>query len=168
MMLKEPHREFARLYLSGLSATEAYLKAFDCSEVTASRKGSLLLERESVKQYIKELQDKIDVEVFSSVKEAIVERNINAVLDAVDKRILLGEIIRAEKDIDDVVLIKGVPVPFKRKPRLDERLKALELDNKMAGDNATVKQETVLKSDAGISITFEAKEDEGFNENESV
>ena len=164
MTLKQQHKKFCKLYISGKGAAEAYKEAYNCSDLTASKKCYLLLEKTEIKAYINELQTKIDKEIYQEVKDNIVKTEVNHIMTAIDKRIFLSKIIKAEEDIEDYVILRGIAINFKRKPNISERLKAMEIDNKLSGDNAPVKNETVLQAESGINITFTPKEDTGFNE----
>lgn len=55
-MLTDKQKLFCKEYLKNENATEAYLKAYECTPKTANSNGCKLLAREDIKKYIEELE----------------------------------------------------------------------------------------------------------------
>ena len=55
-MLTDKQKTFCKEYLKSSNATEAYYKAYKCTMKTANCNGSKLLSKESIQNYIKELE----------------------------------------------------------------------------------------------------------------
>lgn len=134
-MLSGPRRKFCEGIVSGLTATEAYRAAYPNTTPDNARKNAAKLSRrDDVKAEIAELRAKGD------------EKAGSAVLTYAEKREFFAELVRARagllphnSPLWQSIKYKGDGVEY----RLPDKLKAIELDNDLAGDGkeATVNDE---------------------------
>jgi len=75
------------------------------------------------------------------------ERDMAVLLTVAEKRSILAQIARGEIDFIEQVMTKHGPETITRKPNPAERVKAIETDNKMCGDNAATNQNVNVKSE---------------------
>lgn len=71
--LTKKEKAFCEAYVfESLSATKAYLKAYDCAETTASSSGWQMLRKPHIKEYIEKLQkDALEAACVSAEKVAL-------------------------------------------------------------------------------------------------
>lgn len=133
MALKnQKHEKFAQLVADGASALDAYKKAYHCSMEAAAKNAWRLRENEGVKARVSELQEKAAD---------------NTVMSIAEKRRFLAEIKRTPIGLVDeksalcqsyeVVVMDGgddKPSGELRKIKMPDKLKAIELDSKLAGE----------------------------------
>ena len=64
------------------------------------------------------------------------------IVSSEQKKVILSQIFEAKIDVNDIAVDKlGNVFPYKRKPTASERMKAVEILNKMEGDFAPIKTE---------------------------
>lgn len=137
-MLKSAEKEKQFLYLAtagGLTIEEAFMKGY----TQKTRKIGLTNLRRKLKAK-PELLDQINKyksDLFAhaqAAQEAEVEKMAaDSMLTLAQKRIELKKIVDNEAKEFERVLVNGKIVKIERSPTLMERMKAIELDNKMAG-----------------------------------
>lgn len=127
-MLSGPQRKFCEGIVAGLNGTEAYCRAYPkASRETARRNGSALLTKADVKAEIARLRAKAD------------EKAGSAVLTLVEKRRFVARLVRAkvadlppDSDLFNSVKRSKDGIEF----RLPDKLRAIELDNDLAGEGS--------------------------------
>ena len=72
---------------------------------------------------------------------------VGLILTSAKKREILAKIVSGEFETEKYVTIKGVLKKVKVKPDINDIMKAIELDNKMAGDNVQAKPNQVAKAE---------------------
>jgi hypothetical protein len=144
--MKAEHKKWADHVINGKQYTEAYLLVFpNASKKTAANQIGTFKKNVGIMDYIQEGLNRIAVKVEAKVTEKLSEVAIGNVLTSAKKRELLAAIALGELEYEKMVLVKdpesGKMVWRKMlvKPDLHERMKALDLDNKMSGDTYRAK-----------------------------
>jgi phage terminase small subunit len=147
-------RTFADYVIGGKRPSEAIQMIWpNIAKKTAQNRGCVFMKDPDVMDYIKE-KDRIIANRFESRTDLLVETEVNklyakskvAILTSVRKRQLLAEIAEGKKLMEKTIIVNGKTKTVKVKPDLYERLKAIELDNKMAGDQVKPKEAAVHKA----------------------
>lgn len=148
-MLSGPQRKFCEGIVRGLNQTEAYRAAYpNCSAKAAESKASRMVREGKVKAEIERLREKADDKAGS------------AVLTLAEKRSFLARVVRMEGAIldedKDGDLINGLKFDKfgNRVLDLPDKLRAVELDAKLAGELAQDK--AADKQAAATSLLAEA------------
>lgn len=125
-MLSERDHIFCEKCASGLMAYQAYIEAgFNCtSNESAQAAASRKLKEPGIKEKIREIRERLCDENCLTLQE---------------KRLRLAEIARGR------VLFSGEDFLFEVPPTHSERMKAIDLDNKMMGDYAPEKRDVSLQ-----------------------
>ena len=156
------HKKFADEYLKSGDQVAAYQKVYNQKNKEAARVNSYkLLQSTTVQAYINAKADKIAKLTEQKLTEELSNREVINCLSAIEKREILAKIARGELEITDISNTKDGPIEVSRKPNVMERLKAIELENKMTGDiaatNSNVKVSTdldeLLKSGQAKAVT---------------
>lgn len=121
-MLSERDQIFCEKCASGLMAYEAYLEAgFNCtSNESAQAAASRKMKEPGIKEEIRKIRERLCDENCLTMKE---------------KRLRLAEIARGKAFFSGDNFLFDVP------PTHSERMKAIDLDNKMTGDYAPEKRD---------------------------
>ena len=127
-MLSGPQRKFCEGIVAGLNGTDAYCRAYPKSSRAASRaRAPILLAKDSVQTEITRLRAKAD------------EKAGSAVLTLAEKRSFVARLVRAkvadlppDSDLFNSVKRSKDGIEF----RLPDKLRAIELDNDLAGDGS--------------------------------
>ena len=148
-MLPPKYKAFADEYLlNGGNSTQAYKKAYPGKLAgTARKNGCLLSKNPEVRAYIEEKYAAIQAKSDSRLADIMQEREMAVLLTVAEKRSILAQIARGEIDFVDQVMTRNGPETITRKPSPGERVKAIETDNKMCGDNAPTNQNVNVKSE---------------------
>lgn len=148
-MLRPKYKAFADEYLrNGGNATQAYRVAYPGRlPATARKNGCILAKNEEVKAYIQERYRTIQERSDTRLRAEMEERDMAVLLTVAEKRSILAQIARGEIDFIEQVMTKHGPETITRKPNPAERVKAIETDNKMCGDNAATNQNVNVKSE---------------------
>lgn len=108
---------------------------------------------EEVQSYIREMREAINKETQAQI-DAELQKDIDSsankkagtILTTIRKRQILDEIATGKKMFEKVIIIDGKIKRVKCKPTPQERLKAIEIDNKMSGDTVQAKPNQVAKA----------------------
>lgn len=121
-MLSERDQIFCEKCASGLMAYEAYLEAgFNCtSNESAQAAASRKMKEPGIKEKIRKIRERLCDENCLTMRE---------------KRLRLAEIARGK------AFFSGDDFLFEVSPTHSERMKAIDLDNKMTGDYAPEKRD---------------------------
>ena len=137
MPLSSQQRKFCEEYVNnGLNGTKAYLSAYkSCKkETTAMSNASRLLRNAKILEYVEELQEKL--------KE-------KAIMSAEERMVWLCKVFKDE--IKETGFFDGEKV--KREPSLSDKLKGIDILNKMTGQYVTK-----IKGDVTLSYEEAIKE----------
>jgi hypothetical protein len=109
-----------------------------------------LLKNVEIAQEIQQLSTKFQQLATSKAVEEIKTELVSNALTAIEKRNLLSEIARGDARIQEQFMKynkKGEPEmeTYYREPTPFERMKAIEIDGKMAGDFAPIKQDVKIE-----------------------
>ena len=137
MPLSSQQRKFCEEYVNnGLNGTKAYLSAYkSCKkETTAMSNASRLLRNAKILEYVEELQEKLKEKAIMSEEE---------------RMIWLSKVVQGE--IKEIGFFDGEEV--KREPSLSDKLKGIDILNKMTGQYVTK-----IKGDVTLSYEEAIKE----------
>lgn len=152
MPLKKEHRIFVEEMVKHGDRIKAYRIAYPKAKADATAKvnATRLLTNATISTAIKEKSQKIEAIATNKAAEELKDKIVANVATAMEKREILLRIMRGELEIDvkkpvwDREQGKWVFVPMKEKPDHSTRMKAIDLDNKMAGDYAPEKKDLNL------------------------
>ena len=111
------------------------------SERSALNNSARLLKNDAILSAIKSGQAKAAELAQNAAVEAASKNELGTLLTAIEKRSILAKIARGEQDVQEFAITKMGPIEYTRKPNPQEISKAIEIDNKMTGDNAPSKLE---------------------------
>lgn len=132
--------------VGGMTAEEAYFEVFKPSNRKIGMTNYRRKENarpdlfEKIRQYKRGL---LDVQ-YRAQREAAIELAKKNALDLFEKRDILRKIIVEESTDDEFLVVKGEVKQITRRPRINEKLRAIDLDNKIAGHYSP----EVIKHDA--------------------
>lgn len=143
-------KAYADLIISGLVPIEAILKLWpELARKTARNKSSAFNKDPEIIAYIRDasgqVKDKIEEKIDEEI-DKIVQRKVGSILTSVRKRQLLNEIAEGKKMFEKAVIIDGKVKRVKCKPSPTERMRAIELDNRMSGDLVLPKPNQIAKA----------------------
>lgn len=142
---------FSDLIINGTPQIEAALTAWpEISRKTARNKSSLMMKDPEVMNYIRDNRDGIAKEVDTIINKELVkdvaEKKAGSILTAIRKQQILNEIAEGRATSEKIIIIDGKIKRVKCKPTPQERLKAIEIANRMAGDLVKPKEAAVHKA----------------------
>lgn len=120
-MLTNQQKLFCQEYLKlGMNATQAYMKVYKTckKEETAMANASRLLRNVKVKEYIEELQSKVEEKAIVSIEDIVKELTAIAFTD----RTKISKIVTKEKQLEKTTLVYKV-VDFSDTDTLDNETK---------------------------------------------
>lgn len=145
--LKPAFKKWADLVLGGMPPIDACLKVFPhITKKTAANKTVLFGKNNDIQSYIKERSQKISDKVDNLVAEELKTNEVGRILSATEKRDILSKIILGQLEVEKIVIVKGVPKKIVCKPDASDIMKAIDIDNKMSGDNVQAKPNQVAKA----------------------
>lgn len=152
--MNEKHRRFADLYIQSLDAIKSYQTVYPkAKHESAKVKSSLLLRNVNIAKYVKEATNRISEVANKKATDSISEEEANRLLNANKKRLILADIANGNFLLEEIYITKrGEEIRTFRKPDIFERLKAVEIDNKMTGDLAPSKVTQTDLEGKSISI----------------
>jgi hypothetical protein len=114
-----------------------------------------LMKNEEIASVIHQRSSEIQQLATSEATESLKNEIVSNALTAIEKRNLLSEIAKGSARIQESFMKwnkKGEPEmeTWYREPTAFEKIKAIEVDNKMAGDNAVIKQDLTSKGESVI------------------
>lgn len=161
--MKIQHKIFSDEIIKGSTPVEAYMVAYPKAKHESARVvSSKLLQNITVVNYLKERNAAIEAMANLSLASDLKQVKLSEVLTADRKKDLLRQIAEGtliteqfsptgEKDEDGKMGVTLVGVSF---PTLLERMKAIELHNKMTGDNEPDKVSSTIDFSNVIEVTF--------------
>lgn len=124
-MLTAKQERFARNIVEGMNQADAYRNSYSTEKMSDNavyREASLLIARPKVAQRIKELRDEL-------AKDSI--------MTAQERLEYLTRVARGSEQEQVTCLVDGEPVAYVRAACFSEKLKAIDLMNKMTGEYVT-------------------------------
>lgn len=149
--LKPEHRVFIREMATGSHTVTAYQKAFPrCqSDKAAKQNAYRLMKNADITDAIQQERQRLNALAQQAAVAKIAETTFTDVLTLTEKRNLLKQIALGDIEIDtkrpmwDPIGRKFVAVPVKAIPNFSDRMRAIEMDNRMSGDNAPDKHQMI-------------------------
>lgn len=139
--LNPKQKKFADLYIKTGDKLKSYIEVYGSdNEQSINANSTRLIKNDNIKQYIKEQRKAINEATSAQVRAEVIAKEVETLMTAIEKRALLAKIARGEQDIPDVINTKYGVEYILRKPTATERIKAIDTDNKMSGDNMPIKQ----------------------------
>lgn len=153
--MNDKKKAFADLIISGIVPTEAITAVFPgISPKTARNKSSLFGKDPEIMNYIQQnsglIRDKInkiETDILIDHVEKSATKKAGSILTAIRKHQLLNEIAEGKIWNEKIVVVDGKIKRIKVKPNLNERLKAIEIANRMAGDLVKPKEPNIAKAE---------------------
>lgn len=151
-MMNSNERVYADEILKGTFPTEAALIAWHgISKKTAQNRVSLMKANVGVCDYIREGLKRIDEAQQNALTTAMIketaEKGAVKLMSLARKRQILAQIAEGKKVYEKVFIIDGKVKRVKCKPDAHDIMKAIDLDNKMAGDHVKAKEPNVAKAE---------------------
>ncbi|HRH83588.1 MAG TPA: terminase small subunit [Bacteroidia bacterium] len=138
--LTTQQKSFADHYIMHGDKMAAFKKFYETdNENTINSNSTRLLKNAKIKEYIKQQRQKIDEIATNKVLQELAEREAANLLSVIEKRSILAKIARGEQVIPDFISGKYGAEEVLRVPTANERIKAIDTDNKMTGDNMPTK-----------------------------
>lgn len=135
MILSKKHKIFADHFIKTGDQTEAYMLANPGAKRTSAQASSYKwLKSAKINLYIQERQGEINKITNDRISEELVAKGVVGLLTAAHKREILAKIANGEHEIEEYIVIRGEVKKIKRKPNANEIAKAIEIDNRMTGD----------------------------------
>ena len=142
------HKMWADYVVSGKSNSEAYKLVYpNATKKTCQNKGGILSKKGELVEYINKRLQEIAKKVEKKASDELLDIEVGLILTSAKKREILAKIVSGEFETEKYVTIKGVLKKVKVKPDINDIMKAIELDNKMAGDNVQAKPNQVAKAE---------------------
>ncbi len=155
------HKKWADYVVSGKSNTEAYKLVYPKANLkTCQTKGGVFSKKVELIEYINKRLQKIAEKVENNVAEQLSSQEAGLILSSSKKREILAKIMSGEFETEKLISIKGVYKKIKVKPDINDIMKAIELDNKMAGDNVQAKPNQVAKAEEVTKVVVVEDETE--------
>ena len=159
--MKKDHKKWADLVIKGVNEVEAYLSVYpNASKKTASNQLVSFRKNLGLQEYIRKGTEKIAEILQTKHVETLANEQIGSILTTAKKREILAKIVNGEIEVEKYVTIKGELKKVKAKPDLTDIMKAIELDNKMAGDNVQAKPNQVAKAEEVTKVVVVEDETE--------
>jgi hypothetical protein len=159
--MNKEHKKWADLVIKGVNEVEAYLRVYpNASKKTASNQLGTFRKNVGLMEYISKATNKIAQIIESKHLEAVSSIELGNILTSARKREILAKIVNGEMEVEKYVTVKGELKKVKAKPDLNDIMKAIELDNKMAGDNVMAKPNQVAKAEEVTKVVVVEDETE--------
>lgn len=157
MALKPDHKKVADFIIMGKDPIDAVMLVWpDLNRKAASNKWGRLGKVEELASYIKTRGDKIEARTTEKVNEAIASSQSDIILSSANKRVILAKIASGDMEVEKLVQVidtdpesvtfnQRIWKKVKQKPDFQDIMKAIDLDNKMSGDNVQAKPNQTAK-----------------------
>ena len=147
MNLKPDHKKWADLVIKGIPEMDAYFRVYPkAAKKTAQNQIVTFRKNVGLMDYINKATQKIAQIIENKHIEALSVVELSNILTSARKREILAKIVNGEMEVEKYVTVKGELKKVKAKPDLTDIMKAIELDNKMSGDNVQAKPNQVAKA----------------------
>lgn len=167
MKLKSEHKKWADFVIKGMTEIDAYLEM--CPKSTRKNASNMVgtyRKNQDLMDYVAKGLAKISAIVQEKVTDKLSDAVIGNVLTSAKKREILNLIALGEIEYEKLVLVevddlddkgkkRGKKRVYKKmlvKPDLHERIKAIDLDNKMTGDVFRAKPHELAGDEDGAEL----------------
>ncbi len=152
--MNDKKKAFADLIISGQHPVDAINVVYQgISPKTAKNKASLFGKCPEILAYIEynsgHIRETVNEYNNEIVKEHItksVEKKSGGILTAIRKQQILNEIAEGKATYEKIIVFNGKLKTIKCKPTPNERIKAIEVANRMTGDTVKAKEAAVHKA----------------------
>ena len=159
--MNKDHKKWADLVIKGVNEVEAYLRVYPkASKKTASNQLGTFRKNVGLMDYINKATQKMAQILETKHLETLSTIEMGNILTSARKREILAKIVNGEMEVEKYVTVKGELKKVKAKPDLNDIMKAIELDNKMAGDNVQAKPNQVAKAEEVTKVVVVEDETE--------
>lgn len=159
--MNKDHKKWADLVIKGINEVDAYLRVYPkASKKTASNQLGKFRKDVGLQEYIGKHTQRIAQIIESKHVETLQNIELGNILTSARKREILAKIVNGEMEVEKYVTVKGELKKVKAKPDLNDIMKAIELDNKMAGDNVQAKPNQVAKAEEVTKVVVVEDETE--------
>ncbi len=159
--MNKDHKKWADLVIKGVNEVDAYLRVYPkASKKTASNQLGTFRKNVGLMDYINKSTQKMAQILETKHLEALSSVEFGNILTSARKREILAKIVNGEMEVEKYVTVKGELKKVKAKPDLNDIMKAIELDNKMAGDNVQAKPNQVAKAEEVTKVVVVEDETE--------
>jgi hypothetical protein len=159
--MNKEHKKWADLVIKGINEVDAYLRIYPkASKKTASNQLGTFRKNVGLMDYINKATQKMAQILETKHLEALSSVELDNILTSARKREILAKIVNGEMEVEKYVTVKGELKKVKAKPDLNDIMKAIELDNKMAGDNVQAKPNQVAKAEEVTKVVVVEDETE--------
>lgn len=146
--MNSKQREWADLVISGMDRTEAYLKAFPGSaRKTAQNQVSRFGKDAGIMGYIQERSKSFSQVVEATLNQELANQKVGEILTNLRKREILAKIASGKMKTEKIVWVDGKQKRVKCLPDFTDIMKAIDIDNKMSGDNVQPKPAQIKKAE---------------------
>lgn len=153
--MKPEYKKWADLILQGKEPVEAYLIVYPtASKKTAQNQVSRFRKDVGLNEYLAHKGKLIDTALTAKVSEELIGAELSTLLTAAKKRELLAQIANGTLEGEKIVIVNGKPKKIRCKPDFHDIMKAIELDNRMTGDNTQAKPNQVKKAEEITKIVI--------------
>jgi hypothetical protein len=161
MNLKPDHKKWADLVIKGIPEMDAYFRVYPkAAKKTAQNQIVTFRKNVGLMDYINKATQKIAQIIENKHIEALSVVELSNILTSARKREILAKIVNGEMEVEKYVTVKGELKKVKAKPDLTDIMKAIELDNKMSGDNVQAKPNQVAKAEEVTKVVVVEDETE--------
>ena len=161
MNLKPEHKKWADLVIKGVPELEAYFKVYPkAAKKTATNQLGRFRHDEGIQSYIKKHTERIAQIIETKHVETLQSIEMGNILTSAKKREILAKIVNGEIEVEKYVTVKGELKKVKAKPDLSDIMKAIDLDNKMSGDQVQAKPNQVAKAEEVTKVVVVEDETE--------
>lgn len=159
--MNKDHKKWADLVIKGINEVDAYLRVYPkASKKTASNQLGTFRKNVGLMDYINKATQKMAQILETKHLEALSSVELDNILTSAKKREILAKIASGEFETEKLISVKGVFKKVKVKPDINDIMKAIELDNKMAGDNVQAKPNQVAKAEEVTKVVVVEDETE--------
>lgn len=161
MNLKPDHKKWADLVIKGIPEMDAYFRVYPkAAKKTAQNQIVTFRKNVGLMAYIEKATNKMAQILETKHLETLSTIEMGNILTSARKREILAKIVNGEMEVEKYVTVKGELKKVKAKPDLNDIMKAIELDNKMAGDNVQAKPNQVAKAEEVTKVVVVEDETE--------
>lgn len=165
--MRKELKQWADHIINGKTYVEAYLLVYpNATKKTAQNQVGTFRRDLGVMGYIEAGLKRISDKIEEKTTTAIANETITNILTVARKREILSRIASGEFETEKLVQVKNLETDkwewkkLKVKPDFNDIIKAIDLDNKMAGDNVQAKPNQVAKAEEVTKVVVVEDETE--------
>jgi hypothetical protein len=159
--MNEQKKRYANLILEGKLPIDAIMIVWQgITKKTAQNKVGILAKDSGINDYIRESQERIEAKITTKLTTALAKEKVGQILTVARKREILAKIASGKYYTEKTIFVDGKKTKIKVAPDLSDIMKAIELDNKMTGDNVQAKPNQVAKAEEVTKVVVVEDETE--------